>query len=113
MLLWKLAAPAGSGGLKWDATQKLLAFPLALRDQSLALDIVSLVACGLVLIVGAAIGARWTWRQGLPALAIAGLFVAAPGAIDGSALIDIRLLPVALMLALGLQDWSRVKAQVA
>ena len=113
VLLWKLAAPAGSGGLKWDATQKLLAFPLALRDQSLALDIVSLVACGLVLIVGAAIGARWTWRQGLPALAIAGLFVAAPGAIDGSALIDIRLLPVALMLALGLQDWSRVKPQAA
>ena len=113
MALWKLAAPAGKGGLKWFATQKLLAFPFALRDQSQALDIATLVLCGLVLLVGAALGARWSWRQRLPALALAVLFVIAPGAIDGSALIDVRLLPVALMLALGLQDWSRVSLPVA
>jgi hypothetical protein len=93
--------------------QKLLAFPFALRDQNLALDVGTLVACGLVLAAGAAIGARWSWRQGLPALALVVLFAIAPGAIDGSALIDVRLLPVALMLALGLQDWSRVSLPVA
>jgi len=113
MALWKLAAPPGKGGLVWDATQKLLAFPYALRDQSRALDVASLAACGLVLVVGAALGARWTWRQGLPALAIALLFVVAPGKIDGSALVDVRLLPVALMMALGLQDWSRVRLGAA
>jgi len=113
MALWKLAAPAGKGGLKWFATQKLLAFPFALRDQSQALDIATLVACALVLVIGAAIGARWSWRQGLPALAVAVLFAIAPGSIAGSALVDVRLLPVALMLALGLQDWSAVKRGAA
>jgi hypothetical protein len=64
-------------------------------------------------VVGAAIGARWSWKQGLPALALATLFAIAPGAIDGSALVDVRLLPVAIMLALGFQDWSRVNLPVA
>jgi hypothetical protein len=113
MVLWKLAAPAGKGGLKWYAAQKLLAFPFALRDQSQALDVGTLVACGLLLVVGAAIGARWTWRQGLPGLALVTLFAIAPGAIDGSALIDVRLLPVAIMLGLGFQDWSRVDLTIA
>jgi len=113
MGLWKLAAPMGKGGLHWFPVQKLLAFPYALRDQSQALDIASLAACGLVLVIGAALGARWSWRQGLPALAVAGLFAIAPGSIDGSALIDVRLLPVALMLALALQDWSRAPRAVA
>ena len=113
MVLWKLAAPAGKGGLKWYAEQKLLAFPFALRDQSQALDIATLVACGLLLVAGAAIGARWSWRQGLPALALAVLFAIAPGAIDGSALIDVRLLPIAIMLGLGFQDWSRIDPKVA
>lgn len=113
MALWKIAAPAGKGGLQWFAMQKLLAFPFALRDQSQALDVATLAACGLLLLAGAVIGARWSWRQGLPALALAMLFVVAPGAIDGSALIDVRLLPVAIMLALGLQDWSRVSLPVA
>lgn len=113
LALWKLAAPVGKGGFKWFAMQKLLAFPFALRDQSQTLDIATLAACGLLLAVGAAIGARWSWRQGLPALALAALFVIAPGAIDGSALVDVRLLPIALMLALGFQDWSRVSLPVA
>ena len=113
MALWKLAAPAGKGGLKWFAAQKLLAFPFALRDQSEALDIATLVACAVLLVAGSAIGARWSWRQGLPALALAVLFAVAPGAIDGSALVDVRLLPIALMLALGFQDWSRVSLPLA
>jgi hypothetical protein len=113
MALWKLAAPAGKGGLRWFAAQKLLAFPFALRDQSQALDIASLVACALLLVVGAAAGARWSWRQGLPALALAVLFAISPGAIDGSALVDVRLLPIAIMLALGFQDWSRTSLPVA
>ena len=113
MALWKLAAPAGKGGLKWYAEQKLLAFPFALRDQSQALDVATLVACGLLLVAGAAIGARWSWRQGLPALALAVLFAIAPGSIDGSALVDVRLLPIAIMLGLGFQDWSRVSLPLA
>ena len=113
MALWKLAAPAGKGGLQWFAMQKLLAFPFALRDQSEALDIATLVTCGLLLVGGAAMGAKWSWKQGLPALALAVLFAIAPGAIDGSALVDVRLLPVAIMLALGFQDWSRATLPVA
>lgn len=113
--IWKIAS-ADHGAhsvLKWRWNQKAWSFVLTLRDQSLALDIATTVACFALIAFGWALGARWSWRQGLPALAVGLLFVIIPSDIDGSAFVDIRLLPVAAMLALGLQDWSRAPGRRA
>lgn len=111
--LWRLLAAHGQNSAHWFAIQKLLAFPFALRDQVKALDVASLVACGLLILLGGLFGARWSWRQGLPAGALFVLFAVAPGSLSGSALLDVRLLPIALMLALALQDWSAAPPQLA
>jgi hypothetical protein len=111
--LWRILAADREGSLKWFAMQKWLAFPFALRDQIKSLDIATLAACGLLILFGWTLRARWSWRQSLPALAVFALFLVSPGAISGSSLIDIRLLPVALMLFLALQDWSRARRRVA
>jgi hypothetical protein len=111
--IWRILAADREGSLTWFAMQKWLAFPFALRDQVKTLDIASLVACGVLILLGWTLRARWSWRQGLPALAVFVLFLISPGSISGSALVDVRLLPVALMLALALQDWSGARPQVA
>jgi hypothetical protein len=108
IILWQLmsAGQGAKGGLKWRWAQKMWSFVLNLRDQSMALDIATTVACAAIVLLGTFLGARWTWRRALPPLAVFVLFVVIPSDIQGSALVDIRLLPVAFMLALGLQDWS-------
>ena len=111
--VWRVLAADRHGSLHWFATQKWLAFPFALRDQVKSLDLATMLACGALILLGWIVRARWSWRQGLPALAIAALFLASPGSISGSALVDVRLLPVAMMLALALQDWSRARPQLA
>jgi hypothetical protein len=111
--VWRVLAADRGSTLTWFAMQKWLAFPFALRDQIKALDVASLAACGLLIGLGWALRARWSWRQGLPALAVFVLFLVSPGSISGSALVDVRLLPMAIMLALALQDWSGARPQVA
>lgn len=110
---WKLLASSGSGGLDWNLDLKLWSWIFLLRDQSLYLDIGSTFACLAVLIAGYAWRARWSARQALPAATIAALYVVGPWSINGSALVDVRLLPLALLLALGLQDWSGVEVRKA
>ncbi|OZA31376.1 MAG: hypothetical protein B7X92_14800, partial [Novosphingobium sp. 17-62-9] len=80
-----------------------------MRDQSKLLDFGTSIIAGLLVLVGPFLGARWRWRQGLPALMVFVLFLAIPSDINGSSFVDIRLLPVAAMLGLGLQDWSRAR----
>lgn len=115
IVIWKLmsADQGAHGGLKWRWMQKAWSFALSLRDQSVVLDIGTTVACGAIVLFGTFLGARWTWRRALPPIAVFVLFVIIPSDIQGSALIDIRLLPVAFMLALGLQDWSGAKPKIA
>lgn len=115
IVIWKLMSvdQGARGGLKWRWMQKAWSFVLSLRDQSLVLDIGTTVACAAIVVFGTFLGARWTWRRALPPLAVFVLFAIIPSDIQGSALIDIRLLPVAFMLALGLQDWSGAKPGVA
>lgn len=108
IVIWKIAS-AGHGAhsvMKWRWDQKAWSFALTLRDQSLVLDAVTTAACFGLILFGWLLGARWSWKQALPAIAVAALFVIIPSDIDGSAFVDMRLLPVAAMLALGLQDWS-------
>jgi hypothetical protein len=109
---WKALAsiPAGSG-MAWDVLAKLDFLMEVLRDQSLVLDMASAVACYMIVMFGYLLGARWTWRQGLPALAVFATYCLLPARIGGSEAVDVRLLPVAMVLALGLQDWSKASAR--
>ncbi|WP_068071237.1 hypothetical protein [Novosphingobium lentum] len=107
ILVWKFVVPGHGGFLRWRWDQKAWSFALTLRDQWQLLDIATSAACGGLIVFARLMGARWSPRQALPPLAVFVLFVAIPSDINGSAFVDIRLLPVAAMLALGLQDWSR------
>lgn len=106
IVLWKLLAPAHGGFNKWRWDQKAWSFVLTLRDQSLLLDLATTLFAAILILVGRAMGARWSWPRLLPGLAVFVLFVVIPSDINGSAFVDQRLLPVAAMLLLGLQDWS-------
>ncbi|WP_338466953.1 hypothetical protein RXV95_15685 [Novosphingobium sp. ZN18A2] len=107
--IWKIASSDHGvhSVLRWRWNQKAWSFVLTLRDQSLVLDAATTAACFALILFGWMLGARWTWKQLLPGLAVLFMFAAIPSDIDGSAFVDIRLLPVAAMLLLGLQDWSR------
>ena len=107
MLLWKLLSPDPTRSFNWWRwNQKAWYFVLTLRDQSLLIDAVTTLSCLVLILFGWAFGARWKWALGLPGVLVFALFVAIPSDINGSAFVDVRLLPVAAMLALGLQDWS-------
>jgi hypothetical protein len=109
ILLWKVFSPDPVRSLnRWRWDQKAWYFVLTLRDQSLLLDGATTIACFALILLGWLLGARWKWQLGLPGLLVFLLFIAIPSDINGSAFVDVRLLPVACMLALGLQDWSGV-----
>ena len=104
---WKLQAPrAPNPGLSWEWLGKLDFLMEVLRDQVFVFDVASVVACYLIVLSAAKFGAGWSWRQGLPPLAMLLVYALLPAKLDGSELVDIRFLPVAMLLALGLQDWS-------
>lgn len=108
IVLWKYLSPEPAASVnRWRWNQKAWWLILTLRDQSQILDAVTTAACFGLVLLGRLFGARWRWGQGLPALTVFALFIAIPSDINGSAFVDVRLLPVAAMLALGLQDWSR------
>lgn len=104
--LWKAFSPPVKSMNIWRWDQKAWSFVLTLRDQSKLLDFTTSIIAGLLVLVGPFLGAKWNWRQGLPALTVFLLFLVIPSDINGSSFVDIRLLPVAAMLGLGLQDWS-------
>ena len=107
MLLWKYLSPEPAYSMnRWRWDQKAWYLILTLRDQSLMLDAATTISCFALILFGWLFGARWSWQQGLPGLLVFALFIAIPSDINGSAFVDVRLLPVAAMLALGLQDWS-------
>ncbi len=110
--VWKVLAPAPvDTAIGWDWLAKLDFLMEALRDQSFVLDIGTVVIGYLIVLFGWLLGARWTWRQGLPALAIFLLYAVMPTRINGSELVDTRLLPIAMLVTLGLQDWSGAPAR--
>jgi hypothetical protein len=109
IVLWKVLSPEPAASLNhWRWEQKARYFMLTLRDQSMLLDAVTTFSCIALILFGWVLGARWKWQLGLPGLLVFLLFLAIPSDINGSAFVDVRLLPVAAMLALGLQDWSQV-----
>ncbi|MDF8333494.1 hypothetical protein [Novosphingobium cyanobacteriorum] len=110
IVLWKFFSPEPVRSLnRWRWDQKAWYLILTLRDQSLLLDAATTISCFALVLLGWLLGARWKWQQALPGLLVFMLFVAIPSDINGSAFVDVRLFPVAMMLALGLQDWSGAK----
>lgn len=114
LLAWQAATQPGPGGdLAWNWNGKVRLLVEVLRDQSQTLDLASIAAAYLVIVVGTLLRARWSWRQGLAPLLIAAMFVTSPSSINGSGAVDTRLWSIALMLALALQDWGSVNRELA
>jgi len=112
--LWKVLSPAPARSLnRWRWDEKEWYLLLTLRDQSMILDAATTTACYLLILFGWAIGGRMKWAQVLPGVLVLAEFVAIPSDINGSNFVDVRLLPVACMLLLGLTDWSRARPRVA
>jgi hypothetical protein len=114
ILLWKFLSPEPARSFnrwRWDDKEWYLL--LTLRDQSMILDAGTTIACYALILFGWVLGARWTWARLLPGALVLGEFVAIPSDINGSNFVDVRLLPVACMLLLGLADWSRARPRIA
>jgi hypothetical protein len=103
---WLAFGESSGGATRWVLERKLDGLMMAVRDQNIVLDIGTVAAAGGVLLLGWSKGARM--RAPGAVAALAAVFVAAPALLSGVAHIDSRLVPVLAMLALALQDWSRV-----
>lgn len=108
LVIWMSLAPPTGGETRWLVSLKIDAVLMALRDQNIVLDIASLAAALAVLGIGRAWGARFRRGTLAPVVATASLVVLAPSVLNSAHHIDTRIVPVAMMLALGLQDWSGV-----
>lgn len=113
LIMWKVQAPADQSELAWDWAGKSGFVFQVLRDQSLFADTLTMIGCCGLLIWGLMRKARWSWRQGLPVVALLILYAMLPARINGSEAVDTRVLPVVFMLALGLQDWSEAGRKTA
>lgn len=108
VILWMAMAPPTGGETRWLLSLKLDAVIMAVRDQNVIFDIGSVAAAIAVLILGRRWGARYRNGTLVPVIAAATLVVLSPSVLNAAHHIDTRLAPVALMLALALQDWSGV-----
>ena len=114
IVLWKFLSPPPARSFNfWRWNEKEWYLLLTLRDQSMVLDYATTIACYSLILLGGLIGGRWTWARLLPGLAVLIEFIVIPSDINGSNFVDVRLLPVACMLLLGLMDWSRARPRVA
>ena len=114
ILLWKVLSPPPARSFnRWRWDEKSWFLILTLRDQSMILDAATTCASYALILFGWIIGGRWKWSQFLPGALVLAEFVAIPSDINGSNFVDVRLLPVACMLLLGLADWSRARPVVA
>lgn len=110
---WRVwSTPPPHEVLDWDWLSKLDFLMEALRDQFHVFDIACVVTSYFLVMFGALLGARWSWRQGLPALGLFAFYALVPSDINGSEMVDFRLLPLAMFLSLGLQDWSGARPGV-
>lgn len=105
---WTWMVPPTGGQTRWLIGQKAEAVLMALRDQNIVLDIASVAAALAVIFIGRSWGARFRGGTLLPVLMIVGLVLLAPSVLNDAHHVDTRLAPVAPMLALALQDWTRV-----
>lgn len=113
LIAWRAFGPqAAVPQIDWHFEGKVAFMLGVLRDQSQAVDMANVIGAFLVLLIGWLSGARYGWRKGLPVVMMIALYALAPTKINGSEFVDMRLLPITMMLTLGLQDWSSAKPQL-
>lgn len=108
VIAWMSLAPPTSGETRWLISLKIDAVLMALRDQNIILDVGSMVAALAVLVLGRRWGARYRHGALGPVVATATMVLLAPSVLNSAHHIDTRLVPITLMLALALQDWTGV-----
>lgn len=100
MLFWRAGAPEVATDNWFNWADKGAWILQALRDESKALDIASVVVVLAVLCWGLRGQAlRYTRALAVPALILAVLFVCLPGRLIGSSFADMRMAPIALAVA--------------
>ena len=113
LVLWRLDSHSLAGRNGYSVSAKLRQLVLLLRDQSMALDIGSLLLALLVFVVGWRRGARPHRAVALGVTALVVLFVLTPYRLAGSSYADGRLLPLIPMLLFATQDWRGVDPRLA
>ncbi|RYY28326.1 MAG: hypothetical protein EOP62_03775 [Sphingomonadales bacterium] len=103
---YMLFGNSSGGATRWVLERKLDGLMMAARDQHILLDIGTSLLTVAVLVTGWRAGAKMREAGAVAALAL--LFVAVPALLSGVAHVDSRLVPLLAMLALALQDWSKV-----
>ena len=106
--VWKTIGVSDGGHFVWLPYRKFDAILMMLRDQDVVLDVGSVVACGVVWLLGRRWGAPLRGGAAGPVIVMALMVLATPSLIGGSDQIDTRLAPLIPMLAFALQDWSVV-----
>lgn len=114
---WRLSGTSNAGeqgdGTNWSFTSKFEELATILRDQHMIFDIACVLAAIGVIILGWWRGARFRDHTGWPIAAVWIAYLILPFSTEGGSYLDMRFVPVGLMLALALQDWSAVSPRLA
>ena len=103
---WQSGQPVARPGIHWSLRTKVAEFASILKDQFVTLDIVSLALVLAVIWLGLRRGARLVHGAAWPVALIWLAFLILPFGTAGGAYLDMRVIPVALMVTLLLIDWS-------
>ena len=94
VVIWKALESSDHGLTLWLKERKIEVLLMMLRDQNKVLDIGTVAACLMVVLVGWRWGARFSGGGAAAVLFVTLLFVATPSLINGSDRIDTRLAPL-------------------
>lgn len=113
ILAWRLSTNSFTGRNRISVGAKLDALVMLLRDQSLLLDVGSLILAVAVFVLGYRRGARPHHAVRPTILILCLLFLVTPSLLSGSSYADERLLLLIPMLAFATQDYSAVDRRFA
>lgn len=117
VLWWRLSGTSIAGeqgdGTDWSFSSKFEELAAILRDQHMIFDIACVLAAIGVILLGWRRGARFPDGAGWPIAAVWIAYMILPFSTEGGSYLDMRLVPVGLMLALALQDWGGVTPRLA
>jgi hypothetical protein len=103
-----LASASGDGPTTFPVLRKFDEIISMLHDQNAVLDISTVIAALLVVVIGLRRGARFAHGSAGPVISTAILFFITPARLSGTDNVDLRLAPFAAMLTLALLDWNKV-----
>ena len=111
---WRLSGQTIEGvagpGTTWSLSSKFEEFGTILRDQYMIFDIACVLAAAAVMAIGWWRGARLAAGTGWPIAAVWIAYIALPFTSAGGSYLDMRLVPVGMILPLLLLDWRPVRS---